>query len=298
MTKKERRNELLKEEQAAMRDAEPALAKQIDDQQVDEATMDAVLAEVGADADAVLPAEAAAIHTDTDAAREASGDDDRKKRAKPAKTRRVTKRATKRSLKYQAAAALLDRSIAVPLTEAIEQVKRTSYSKFDGTVELHARLIVKKKGETESVRGLVTLPGGAPKSVNAVVLTEALIDEIATSKRANAELYLATPMLMPKVAKIAKILGPQGKMPNPKTGTVTTDPDSVLAEIQSGRIEYRADSYSIVHAGVGKVSWPAEQLTKNAQALAAAIGVSRLRSVHLSATMGPSSLVDLKSIGV
>ena len=158
-------------------------------------------------------------------------------------------------------------------------------------------MIAKKKGETESVRGLVSLPGGAPKAVKAVLLTEALIDEIATTKRADADLYLATPALMAKVTKVAKILGPQGKMPNPKTGTVTTDPAAVLAEIRSGRVEYRADAQGIIHVSIGKVSWPVEKLVANAEAILTTIGSSRLRSVFLVATMGPSISVDLTSIG-
>ena len=296
MAKKRQQNDPVVEEQEAIEQSEPAVDEQGTDQNIDETQVEARLVETGADADAVLPAEAAAVHTDTDSAHEASGDMKKAKPAKSSKIDRKKKQKKQRSAKYQAATAKHDRGVSLSLSDAIKFVQATSYTKFDGAVELHARLIVKKKGETESARGLVVLPSGAPKLVNAVLLTEALIDEIAATKRADADLYLATPALMTKVAKVAKILGPQGKMPNPKTGTVTTDPAAVLAEIQSGRVEFRADAQGIVHVSIGKVSWPVSKLVANAESIIAAIGGHRLRSVFLVATMGPSISVDLTSI--
>ncbi len=292
-----KRNEPAELERESMREAEVPLTTE-GDQNVDEEQIDATGIEAGADATAVLPAEAAAVHTDTETAQEASGDSPRPAKARALKTNQATKRPKQRSARYTQAASGSDRRTPLTLADAIEKVRSTSYSRFDGTVELHARLLMKKGAATESVRGLVTLPGGAPKVVKAVLLTEALIDEIASSKRADADVYLATPALMPKVAKVAKILGPQGKMPNPKTGTVTTDPDAVLAEIQSGRIEYRADSAGIVHVGIGKVSWSVEKLASNAQVIVGAIGANRLRSLFLTSTMGPSIAVDLTSVSM
>ena len=182
------------------------------------------------------------------------------------------------------------------MEEAVELVKGSSYSKFDGTIELHARLALKKKDTTDSIRALVQLPNGTPNQVNAVVLTEQLIDEIASTKKIDADLYLATPALMPKVAKIARILGPQGKMPNPKTGTVTENPEAALAEIKSGRVEYRADSHGIVHLGIGKVSWDNEKIAGNVQAIVQSIGANRLRSLTLTSTMGPGIFIDLATV--
>lgn len=293
--RKDSQNEVLADEKWAMLESEAGLNDAGSPQDIDEAVIDGPETERGADADQSLPAEAAAVHTDTETAAEASGDRSRSTKAKSATKDRVKQRTQLRSAKYQQAVRKLNR-LSLPLTEAIASVQATSYSQFDGTVELHARLIIKKGGTHDSIRGLVTLPGGAPKVVEAVLLTEALIDEIATTKRAAADLYLATPTLMPKVAKVAKILGPQGKMPNPKTGTVTTDPAAVLAEINAGRIEYRADAQQIVHVGIGKVSWPVEKLVANAEAIVASIGRQRLRSLYLAATMGPSIPVDLTSI--
>lgn len=288
-----RRNDVTDTEREAMKQSEAALEVG-DSQNVDEEQVDASLTEQGADADPSLPAEAAMMHTDTEAAAEASGDATKPgKRAKPATPRKPAKR---RSVKYQAARAKLTETGAVSLERAAELVKATSYSTFDGTVELHARLTFKKKDAAESVRGLIQLPHGAPRQVNAVVLTEAVIDEIAASKRAPADLYLAPPALMPKVATIARILGPQGKMPNPKTGTVTDNPAATIAEIQSGRVEYRADSFGIVHVGVAKVSWEPARIAGNAQAVLTTLGTNRLRSVTLTSTMGPGIAIDLSTV--
>jgi large subunit ribosomal protein L1 len=294
MAKRDRTvNTVLSDEKQAMREAEPALVASPSPQDVDEAVADALEVERGADADAVLPAEAAAVHTDTETAKEASGDTARPATVTRSVKSRTAKQERRRSARYRAAVRGHDVQVPLALADAIAMVQATSYSRFDGTVELHARLTQKKSGAFESVRGLVTLPGGAAKVVMAVVLTEASIDEIARTKQADADVYLAPPTLMPTVARIAKILGPQGKMPSPKTGTVTTDPDTVLAEIRSGRTEYRADSSGIVHVGVGKVSWPIDRIVGNAIAVLTAIGSGRLRSLSIASTMGPGIPVDI-----
>lgn len=299
MAKRDRtKNTALSDEKQAMREAEPALVASPSEQDVDEAVADAATVERGADADAVLPAEAAAVQTDTETALEASGDTAQPAKVMRAVKDRLVKRERQRSARYRGAVRGHDVQTPLALVDAISLVQATSYSRFDGTVELHARLTLKKSGASESVRGLVSLPGGAAKPVKAVVLTEASIDEIARTKRTDADVYLATPTLMPKVASIAKILGPQGKMPNPKTGTVTTDPDATLAEIQSGRIEYRADSSGIVHIGIGKVSWPVDRIVENATAVLTAIGSGRLRSLSIASTMGPGLPVDISRLTV
>ncbi len=288
---KSKRDQLKTSEQAAATEAEAQLEARDTEQNVDEALIGVDMAEAGADANAVSSAEAAAVNTDNDSAIEAS-------EAPVAKPQKATAKASAgrpkiRSKKYVAATNLLADREAVAIADAIERVKQSSYSKFDGTVELHARLIMKKGSSPDSVRALVQLPGGSSSQVNAVVLTDELIDEIAKTKKANADMYLATPAMMPKVAKVAKILGPQGKMPNPKTGTVTDNPADAIKEIQSGRIEYRADAQGIVHLGVGKTSWTADRLASNILAVLQSIGFGRLRSVSLTSTMGPGIVVDL-----
>ena len=289
-----KKDELKKAEKAAMVEAEPQTSDIASEQNVDESEVDADLVETGADATSVMSAESAAVNTDTETALEAT--DGKGKSSK--KTAKSDKKAVvkKRSTKYLKAAESITDKTPKKLAEAIELVKGSSYSKFDGTIELHARLSLKKKDTTDSIRALVQLPNGTPNQVKAVVLTEALIDEIAATKKVDADLYLATPALMPKVAKVARILGPQGKMPNPKTGTVTEDPEAALKEISSGRIEYRADSHGIVHLGIAKVSWPADKIAGNVQAIVSSIGANRLRSLSLTSTMGLGIFIDLSSV--
>jgi len=285
-------NELKTAEAAAMKESEAQLEAGNTEQNVDETTIDAALVEAGADADGVTPAEAAAVHTDTETALEASESTSAKRTTK--KSAPVKKEA-KRSTAYQAAAAKHDGE-ALSLTDAIDRAKTASYGKFDGTIELHARLLMKKGSTTDSIRAVLQLPSGAPRQVNAVVLTDALIDEIVATKRAPADMYLATPAMMPKVAKVAKILGPQGKMPNPKTGTVTDDTAAALKEIQSGRVEYRADAQGIVHLGIGKATWTTDKLVANAMAVLSTIGFNRLRTVSVASTMGVGIAVDLTQL--
>ncbi|MBI4032362.1 50S ribosomal protein L1 [Candidatus Berkelbacteria bacterium] len=251
------------------------------------------------DTDAVVPAEDAAVHTDTTVAKEASGEGKKSKApsSKPKSSGRTAKTAKRRSVKYQAAAGAVDQDRRYSLQDAIELAKQTSYTKFDGSLELHVRLMPRKgKGESDSIRGLLQLPHGTGKAVNAIILTEAIIDQIAKDKTTKYDILIAPRALMPKVAKVAKVLGPQGKMPSPKAGTVTDTPDEVLASIQSGRVEYRADAAGIIHQAIGKVSWDDTKLRENAQAVLGALGSLQLRSVTLAATMGPGIPVDLSTL--
>ena len=167
-------------------------------------------------------------------------------------------------------------------------------SKFDGSVEIHLRLNQKKaKGSTESSRGVVYLPHGTGKDKKVVVLDEKMISEIAKTKKLDFDICIASPALMPDVAKIAKILGPQGKMPDPKSGTVTNDPNKVITEIQGGKTEYRVDASGIVHQIVGKVSWDEAKLAENAKAVMAIYPKSRLNSAFVTASIAPSIPLDL-----
>ena len=256
------------------------------------------LVERETDTDAAVPAEEAAVHTDNVVAREASkGTSDRKTQSEKRKaTDRTLSRPKQRSAKYQAAADALDAQKAYTLGKAIELAQKTSYTKFDGSVELHIRIQPKKKTEADSIRGLIQLPHGTGKTVNAVVLTDELIEQIAKDGRSEADVLIATPALMPKVAKIAKILGPQGKMPSPKAGTVTDNPEDALTALKSGRVEYRADAGGIIHQTIGKVSWDQVKLEENARALLGSLAGYQLLSVTVSATMGPGVRVDRSTL--
>lgn len=198
-----------------------------------------------------------------------------------------------RGKRYLAMKEKVDASRSYPLGEAIALAKTTSYASFDGSIELHVRL-VGKKPEEKQFRAPLTLPHGTGKQSRVEVLTEEEVEEIARTGNAPADLYLATPAMMPKVAKIAKILGPKGKMPNPKSGTVLPKPEERVKELAAGKIvELRSDPTGIIHANLGKVSWTDEKLVANAEVVLRIIPRTKIGSVTLSATMGSGVKVAL-----
>lgn len=183
-----------------------------------------------------------------------------------------------------------------PLSDAIALAKATSTTKFDGSIELHLHLTAKrgKKGvEDEYARGVLALPQGLGKKIAVAILDEAAIEKIAATQKMDFDVAIATPALMPKLGKVAKILGPKGKMPNPKIGTVTTDPEKVKAEIEAGRVEYRQDKNHNVHQMIGKASWDVAKLTENAQAVLKVFPTNRLASATVASTMGPGVKIAL-----
>lgn len=268
----------------------------------------------------VLSPEEAAMHTDTETALEADLDNeptieeekkqdaDRKHKNREStseKAKKSTKQSTSekaklaeeehkkqfdplrlRGKKYRTKASELDRNISYPLAEAIELVKKASYSKFDGAVEMH----IKIKGE--GTRGTVVLPHGNGKSRKVAVATDEVLEEIAAGKM-NFDVLLATPAQMPKLAKFAKVLGPKGLMPSPKAGTVTEDIDKVKDEISGGRVEYRADKNGVVHLSVGKISFKNEQLEENIKAIQQVLISAKILGISLAPTMGPGVRVQI-----
>ncbi|EKD55915.1 MAG: 50S ribosomal protein L1 [uncultured bacterium] len=200
-----------------------------------------------------------------------------------------------RSKKYQEKYALVDRSKFYSFDEALELVKKTSYVKFDASVEMHVRLVAPKTKKTkqEQIRNTVQLPHSIGKEPKVGIVDEAMAEQILKDKSTDFDILLATPAMMPKIARLAKILGPQGKMPNPKTGTVTTDVEKTLKEIKSGRVEYKSDDTGNIHQMIGKVSFDNKKLEENYRAIISAISVSKIQSIVLSATMGPGVKVKL-----
>jgi len=289
-------------EHGAMDEAEAVSPHQVDEADTEEAELLAV--EVGTDTNAVKPAELAAIHTDTDAASEASGEgavdgNDAvvgKKEKSPKKTVAAPQQAV-RSRRYQDLATKFDRTRTYEPEQALELAKETAIGKFDQVIELHIRLTPPKgkKGDVERYRTIVTLPHGTGKEPKIGVLDEAMIEAIAKKGDTEFDILLASPDLMPKVAKIAKILGPKNKMPNPKTGTVTDNPDAAKAAIVSGRIELRADADHNLHQAIGRASWSVEKLLENYRALKATLPQHRLQRAVICATFGPGIAVDLSA---
>ena len=204
-----------------------------------------------------------------------------------------------------------------PLREAAATVKKYATAKFDETVEVHVKLGVDPKQSDQNVRGTVVLPNGMGKSKRVVVVAkgekvkEALaagadkagdadvIEEISKGWL-DFDVLVATPDAMKDLTKLGKVLGPKGLMPNPKAGTVTFDVGRTVKELKAGRIEFKLDSYGIIHAAVGKASFAPEKIAENAGALLHAIAVAKpaaskgtyMQSVTLASTMGPGVKVD------
>ena len=189
------------------------------------------------------------------------------------------------------------------IATAVKEVKEAAKAKFDETVEVHVHLGVDPEKSDQMVRGSVTLPAGTPKKKNVVVVDdatgEALIAQIEKDGALDADIVVATPSMMPKLAKVAKILGPQGLMPNPKTGTVSDTPEEVVKELEGGKISFKMDKGGTIHEAVGKASWDAEKLEQNVAALIEAVKAAKpasakgtyLKSISVCTTMGRATRV-------
>lgn len=198
-----------------------------------------------------------------------------------------------RGKKYQEVAKLVDKTKQYPLTEAVALVKQTSITKFDGTVELHIGLNPATLGDKTDYRGSVTLPHGTGKQVKVVVADDAIISEI-TAGKINFDILVAHPSMMPKLAKVARILGPKGLMPNPKTGTVTTDVEKRVKELSHGQVNFKTEPDNpLIHMPIGKVSFEDTQLKENIEAVIASIGCGKVSKITISSTMGPGVKVTI-----
>ncbi len=228
----------------------------------------------------------------------------------------------KRSKKYVEVASKVDRTKLYTVEEACKLVKETSVTKFDASVEIAMNLNLDTKKADQQLRGAIVLPNGTGKSAKVLVLAKGdaakkakeagaeyvgdtdMIDKIASENWFDFDVIIATPDMMPALGKIGKVLGPKGLMPNPKTGTVTMDTAKAVAEIKKGRVEYRTDSFGIVHTLVGKVSFDDKALVENVNAFINVILKSKpttvkgdyVKSISVSTTMGPGIKIDPKSI--
>jgi large subunit ribosomal protein L1 len=228
----------------------------------------------------------------------------------------------KRGKRYQEGSKLVDRTKTYPPEEAIELAKQACYAKFDETVELHLRMGVNPRSADQQVRGVVLLPHGLGKKTRVIVFAqgeaikmaeEAGADYIGTDdiiKKIEDGWYdfdvsIATPDMMPKVAKLGRILGRRGLMPNPKSGTVVEAKHlpRAVAEARKGRAEFRLDRSAIIHLPIGKVSFDKDKLLENLAAVIEAIVRAKpsgakgqyIKSISLCSTMGPGFKLDIKS---
>lgn len=229
----------------------------------------------------------------------------------------------KHGKKYQETSKLIDKSKAYSPEEAIELAKKTSYAKFDETVELHLRMGVDPRSADQQVRGVILLPNGLGRKTRVLVFTQGegvkLAEEAGADYAGADELIkqieggwlefdvsVATPDLMPKVAKLGRILGRRGLMPNPKSGTVVQPQDlaRVVKEAHKGRTEFRLDRTAIIHLPIGKISFDKDKLLENLAAAVEAIVRAKpsgskgqyIKSVSLSTAMGPGFKLDISSV--
>jgi len=205
------------------------------------------------------------------------------------------------------------------LNEAVPLVQKIKYAKFDETVELHMRLGVDPKHADQMVRGTVVLPNGLGKSKKVLVIAsgdklreaeaagadlvggEDMVNKIQSESWTDFDAVIATPDMMRSVGKLGKILGPRGLMPNPKTGTVTTDIATAVKEVKAGKVEFRVDKTGVIHAPVGKLSFATDKLLENANSLIQAVIKAKpsaakgkyVKSVTLCSTMGPGVHLDV-----
>ena len=226
----------------------------------------------------------------------------------------------KKGKRYLEAAKLIEKNKAYDVAEAMDLVLKTGTAKFDETVELHMRLGVDPKHADQQVRGVVVLPNGTGKSVRVLVIAkgakadeavasgaeyvgaEEIIAKIQNEGWLDFDVCVATPDMMGLVGRIARILGPKGLMPNPKSGTVTMDVTKAIKEIKAGKVEYRLDKTAIIHVPVGKKSFGAEKLIENMNVVVEAIQKAKpaaakgtyIKSVSIASTMGPGVKVNIK----
>ena len=226
--------------------------------------------------------------------------------------------AERKSKAYKKVAKLVDKTKSYSLAEALELAIQTATTKFDSTVEMHVRLGVDPKQADQNIRTTVTLPNGTGKDIKVAALVTD--DDVTAAKEAGADfageeevmkmlekenlafdVLVATPQLMPKLGRYARLLGPRGLMPNPKAGTVSANPVQAIKEAKAGKVEYRVDKQGIVHLGIGKVSFGPEKLLENANVFVNSLKAARpttlkgnyIISASIATTMGPSIKVEL-----
>lgn len=234
---------------------------------------------------------------------------------------RTRSKLERRGKKFQEVNRLVDKSREYTLKDSLELATKTNPAKFDATVELHIRLGVDPKQSDQNIRSNLVLPNGTGKTVRVAVFAEA--DKIEQAQKAGADIaasdeflqqldkslidfdvLIATPSCMPKLGKYARLLGPKGLMPNPKSGTVTNEVAKATKEAKAGRVEYRIDSNGIIHVAIGKVSFGTDKLLANAQAVIGNIKTARpasvkgtyILSVFIASTMGPGIKVQVNEL--
>lgn len=244
-------------------------------------------------------------------------DEDAEARTKKGPKPVTRPRIERRGKNYRKSAELIEKDKAYALADALELATKTSPVKFDASVEVHVRLGVDPRQADQNIRATVSLPNGTGKTVRVAVFAPDA--EHAAAKKAGADvvgdedflkqldkeelnfdILVATPQYMPKLGKYARLLGPRGLMPNPKSGTVATDVAKAVSEAKAGKVEYRVDKQAIVHLSIGKVSFGADKLAENAKAFFDSLQSQKpsslkgayVKTTSVSTTMGPGIKVE------
>ena len=223
-----------------------------------------------------------------------------------------------RGKKYQESAKLIDKSAQYEAAEGMDLICKTAKAKFDETVELHVKLGVDSRHADQQVRGAIVLPHGTGKTVRVLVFAKGdkadaareagadyvgdmdMVEKIQKENWFDFDVVVASPDMMGVVGRLGKLLGPKGLMPSPKAGTVTMDVTKAIHEIKAGKVEYRLDKTNIIHCPIGKVSFGAEKLAENFNAIMGAIIKAKpsaskgqyVRSCTVAATMGPGIKIN------
>ena len=223
-----------------------------------------------------------------------------------------------RGKKYQESAKLIDKSAQYEAAEGMDLICKTAKAKFDETVELHVKLGVDSRHADQQVRGAIVLPHGTGKTQRVLVFAKGdkadaareagadyvgdmdLVEKIQKENWFDFDVVIASPDMMGVVGRLGKVLGPKGLMPSPKAGTVTMDVTKAVHEIKAGKVEYRLDKTNIIHCPIGKVSFGAEKLAENFNAIMGAIIKAKpsaskgqyVRSCTVAATMGPGIKIN------
>jgi len=225
------------------------------------------------------------------------------------------------SKKRKVAEAKVDSEALYSLNDAMALIKEVNTAKFDASVDVHVRLGVDPRKADQAIRGTVTLPNGTGKTKRVLVFCtpdkeqEAKdagadfvgMDELITKIQGgwlDFDVCVAMPQVMAKVGRVARVLGPRGLMPNPKTGTVTMNISQAVTEVKGGKIAFRIDKYGIIHSSIGRVSFEADKLAENANELLSTIVKMKpstakgiyMKSITVASTMSPGVKVDTKSI--
>lgn len=223
----------------------------------------------------------------------------------------------KTSKKYAESLKLIDQTKVYEAKEALETLTNLPKAKFDETVELHVKLGVDGRNADQQVRGVVVLPEGTGKSVRVLVIAKGDNADKATAAGADIvgadeiitkiqggwldfDVCITTPDMMGSMGKVARVLGPKGLMPNPKSGTVTMDVEKAIKDVKAGKVEYRLDKNNIVHVVIGKISFGVDRLNTNLEAVMNAIVKAKpaaakgqyLKSIYLASTMSPSVKIN------